>query len=292
MSIRILLVTFSVVLLYCPSDSLAQLTQVESQFVRFVPGADTWEGELQTAITSYRNADGVTLDLVAAIHIGDRSYYQRLNDYFLTQDVVLYEMVADVDDRPALDTAATSLSPLSFMQRALANFLQVSFQLEHIDYSSKIFRHADLSPLQLREIMQEKNENFFSMFLSLALAQMASEQASLANGGPPTSFTMLSVMNALMAEDRSTAFKYLFAEELGRSNGVMVGAGLEQQLTLLGDRNSVALEVLADSLTDDSLKQISIFYGAAHMPGLEREIVQSHGFVKTGQRWMRAWRIR
>ncbi len=257
--------------------------------MRFVPGLGIWQGELQTAITSYENDSGITLDLVAAVHIGESEYYQELNAYFKTRDSVLYELVAEADDRPTPNTATGDRSTLGFMQQSLAGFLNVSFQLDQIDYSAPNFRHADLSPTQLREIMRAKNENFFSMFLSLALAQMATEQSSTSD--TLSSFNLLTVTRALIAEDRANAFKYLFAEELGRSNGVLVGPALEQQLTILGDRNRVALDVLVDTLQQATATKISVFYGAAHMPGIEREITDSLGFKKMDHHWLSAWKI-
>lgn len=77
------------------SAATAQAVNTASGFIRFEAGTEPWQGDLQTAITSYENAQGVTLDLVAAIHIGDRLYYEQLNAYFLTRDRVLYELVAN-----------------------------------------------------------------------------------------------------------------------------------------------------------------------------------------------------
>jgi hypothetical protein len=271
--------------------AVAQNFDDASQFVRFQSGANTWEGELQTAITTYENDSGAIVELVGAIHIADKSYFRALNQYFSTRHAVLYELVAESNQRPQPGTQTAGGSSVSFMQRALANFLRLDFQLEQIDYSPRNFQHADLNPQQLQQIMLAKNENFFSMFLSLALAQIATEQAALANGTQSSSFNMISVMNALAAEDEAIAFKFRFAEELGRSGGVIIGAELESQLTLLGDRNSVALQVLKETLADNSNRAISLFYGAAHMPGLERELLQSMGFTKTAQRWLTAWQI-
>jgi hypothetical protein len=140
--------------------------------------------------------------------------------------------------------------------------------------------------------MAAKNENFFSMFMSLALAQLAAEQAAIAsNTVQPSAFTLLTMMSVLAAEDQGAAFKYLFAQELSRSDGVILGAELEQQLTILGDRNRVALDTLEDALTNSGTTSISLFFGAAHMPGLERELIGSLGFEQTGQGWLTAWHI-
>lgn len=281
--------TVGVIFCFFAVVASAQEDNAEARFVQFINGDGQWEGKLQTAIVSYENAKGVELDLVAAVHLGEVDYYTDLNAYFESRDAVLYELVAYENDRPSPNDQIRNVSTVSFVQRTLGDFLNVSFQLEQVDYSPRNFIHADLNPDELLEIMTAKNENFFSMFMTLAVAQMASEQTALQQGGPTSSFTMLSIVNALLAEDQTAAFKFLFAEELGRTDGVIVGPELESQITILGDRNQAALETLRETLKNPQISTISIFYGAAHMPGIERELLENFGFEKSQQRWIDAW---
>lgn len=274
-------------LLFCATVSSAR-AQEASEYVRFIEGESQWQGELQTAIVTFANEEGVELNLVAAVHLGERDYYAGLNDYFISQDLVLYELVAEADQIPVADGAADS-SLLGYIQQAMANFLQVAFQLNEIDYAQPNFLHADLTPSQLEALMASKNESFLSMFLNLAMAQMA--QQSAGSDEPLSTFNMLSVLRAMNAEDQNAAFKYLFAAELGRSGGVIVDAEFEDQLTILGDRNRAALRVLAEVLQDPNNRSISIFYGAAHMPGIERAILADMGFSRRELRWVSAWTI-
>jgi len=274
-------------LLVCATVSSAW-AQEASEYVRFIEGESQWQGELQTAIVTFANEEGVELNLVAAVHLGERDYYAGLNDYFISQDLVLYELVAEADQIPVADGAADS-SLLGYIQQAMANFLQVAFQLNEIDYAQPNFLHADLTPSQLEALMASKNESFLSMFLNLAMAQMA--QQSAGSDEPLSTFNMLSVLRAMNAEDQNAAFKYLFAAELGRSGGVIVDAEFEDQLTILGDRNRAALRVLAEVLQDPNNRSISIFYGAAHMPGIERAIRADMGFSRRELRWVPAWTI-
>ncbi|HJO11415.1 MAG TPA: hypothetical protein QGI39_05175 [Gammaproteobacteria bacterium] len=262
-----------------------------TSFVLFEPGQEKWQGELKTAITTYQNESGIQLDLVATIHIADSDYFAELNQYFKGRDAVLYELVADADVRPSPDLIQSSSSSVGFLQQMLANFLGVAFQLEHIDYSPQNFIHADLDPASLAEIMQAKGENFLSMFISLALAEMANQQLDSATGASNSAFNLVSIMDAFSATDQRSAFKTLFAEELARSGGVLTDPSLGNQLTILGDRNRVALQVLRDTLRDSTRRRVSIFYGAAHMPGIEQEIVGQMGFTQVSQQWLTAWAI-
>jgi hypothetical protein len=72
---------------------------IASDFVRF--REDAKGAQLQTAIVTYRNAEGVVVDLIGAIHIGDKSYYDALNKRFTTYEELLYEMVGE--DLEAID---------------------------------------------------------------------------------------------------------------------------------------------------------------------------------------------
>lgn len=278
-------------LLCCIGTAALAADTEGSRFIRFVDGDQTRSGELQTAIVSYVNDQGIQLDLVAAVHLADAEYYNQLNRYFSERDRVLYELVAEPDARP-VPGQALPLSPIGFIQQAMAGFLEVEFQLQRIHYGASNFRHADLSPTQLAAALAVRDQGMMGMFLSLAAAQLASEREALASGqAQPSAFTYLSLLEALNAEDRGAAFKYLMARELGRSGGIVIDPQLEAELTILGDRNAAALAVLQQEIDAGDARSISLFYGAAHMPGLERELLQSLGFRRERLRWLSAWQI-
>src|SRR5438067_12196689 len=68
----------------------------EIKFLRFVEDGRAG-GRLETAVVTYRNEAGVTVRLVGAVHIGEKSYYEGLNDTFRGDDAVLYELVKPKD---------------------------------------------------------------------------------------------------------------------------------------------------------------------------------------------------
>src|SRR5687768_5087432 len=53
----------------------------EAKFLRFEDDP-TGGGTLQTSIVRYANDDGATVDLIGAVHVGDRAYYDLLNERF------------------------------------------------------------------------------------------------------------------------------------------------------------------------------------------------------------------
>jgi len=60
-------------------------------YIRFEE--DATGARLQTGISTFRNAQGVTVDLIGAIHVADHAYYAKLNERFKHYDALLYEMV-------------------------------------------------------------------------------------------------------------------------------------------------------------------------------------------------------
>lgn len=79
-------------------------TEAETEDTDFVRFEENKKGaQLQTAIATYRNKRGVTVDLIGAIHIADKNYYDVLNVYFDGYDSLLYEMVGDPVDRFGLE---------------------------------------------------------------------------------------------------------------------------------------------------------------------------------------------
>ena len=98
---------------------------------------------LETAVVTYRNDQGARVDLVAAIHVGDRAYFDALNRMFAGYDAVLYEVVKPAGmEVPAPGERADN--PVSSLQRFIKDMLGLEFQLDQVDYRAKNFVHADL----------------------------------------------------------------------------------------------------------------------------------------------------
>ena len=100
---------------------------------------------MQTAVVTYRNAAGQTVRLVAAIHIAEREYYEQLNADFASDDAVLYELVKPKDSSAAgagVESPHPTIQSAS-LQHMMKDALNLSFQLDVIDYTRPNFVHAD-----------------------------------------------------------------------------------------------------------------------------------------------------
>ena len=282
--------------------------QERSQFLRFVEtGPQT--GRVETAVTSYQTAAGVQVDLVAAIHVADKTYYQTLNQRFSAYDAVLYEMIKIKKPRPS--TAKTSPIPptnrkknrpnqssknprfagqilASQMQRAMQSILQLQSQVEEIDYSPANFIHADMDAATFARLQNQKKENFLTLMLQSALQERRMQLSGQAR--PPS---LAEIFRVFSSGDSAHSLKWLFARQLDQVELML--SGIDQGLdgkgsVIISQRNQVALNVLDQQLRQPQKRNIAIFYGAAHMPDLEKHL-HNRGFRKTNHQWLPAWNL-
>eukprot|EP00897_Mesotaenium_endlicherianum_P008826 jgi/Mesen1/7972/ME000422S07123 len=154
-----------------------------ADFTRFHSRGDG-STELQTAVVTYWKRGPwwdilrpeVQVDLVACVHIGDKEYFENLQEELDTYDRVLYEMVADKGDLadskdgklqrwrpPKLQkTSKRAGSIVGSIQRLMSQILQLDFQLECMDYSADNWYHADLDYATFKRLQKERGESFFS----------------------------------------------------------------------------------------------------------------------------------
>jgi len=64
---------------------------------------------------------------------------------------------------------------------------------------------------------------------------------------------------------------------------------LSGENVIIGDRNGKCLEVLAEQVVAGK-KNVGIFYGAAHFPDMERQLV-AKGYKQVSRKWLTAWRV-
>jgi hypothetical protein len=272
-----------------PATLLGATPEPSGEFLRFLQGAGEFAGELQTAVVTYRNTDGVEVDLVATVHMAERSYYDSLNDYFTTRDAVLYELVADETVRPDGSGVGRGSGVIGFLQTSMTRFLGLSYQLDVINYARPNFVHADLEPQELDAVMAAKGETLFSAFLALVLAEVENQQSRPAvAGSEPLNISLADLVRLFSLPNRQGAFKYLLGQSLALSEGSLM-AITGNGFTLLDDRNEAALNVLGENLRNPVANSYSIYFGAAHMPGLAQGLRQM-GFERRSVTWLTAWR--
>lgn len=264
-----------------------------SQEADYVQWVDDAAGEsLQTAIVTFTHPGGQTLDLIGAVHIGDKSYYQELNTQFKQYDAVLYELVGgpmpktkpDKEARSA-SRGSSSLAWVGKMHETLKNSLELASQMDEVDYSPQNFVHADMSLEEFQKAKESKNESFLGLMVKAWLVQSELE----ASGQASQTGDLAQLMAILLSGDSATELKRMLGSQFHMVEQLVTGIEGSEGSVIIGARNDVALKVLVQQLQTGK-KRFAIFYGAAHLPDMEKKLLAA-GWIKKETRWLNAWNI-
>lgn len=250
------------------------------EVIRIARGDDGAPVALEVALLHFTGNDGVRVDLVGAVHVGEPDYFDTLNRRLSQYDRVLFELVGDPAALGAAKVGAPSL--IGLLQGGMKNALGLSYQLDEIDYSPKHFVHADLAADEFRDSMRARNESWFQLMLrawALGLAQQGKPGAAEAD-----------LLKILLADDRRLALRRLLATQLADQAGMLELISGDSGSTLIEGRNGRVLEVLERELAAGH-RYLAIFYGAGHLPDLGQRLQQDFGFRPASVEWLPAWKL-
>lgn len=266
------------------------------------PGDDEWvrclrndDGEpigLQTAIARYEGVPkggrrAVTVDLVGAIHVGDRAYYEDLNGRFKAYGAVLYELVAPEGTVVPRGGKVRTDNALGAMQNGMKGMLDLEHQLELVDYTRPNFVHADMSFDELLASMKARDEGFLKMYFRM-IGQSIAEQTKATQKGESAEFDL---MRAMFSDDRPRRMKIAMASQLTQLEGLLTSFGGEKGTSLIHERNRTAMDVLARQIGRGQ-RSLAVFYGAGHLTDMDKRLRERFGLRQTAKEWVTAWDLR
>ncbi|MGE3240736.1 MAG: hypothetical protein AB7G28_11925 [Pirellulales bacterium] len=245
---------------------------------------------METAIVRYVPANAKaadptpTVDLVAAVHVGDAAYYEALNRRFDSYDALLYELVAPEGTVVEKGRGTSNTHPLGALQNGMKTMLALEHQLEKVDYTKKNFVHADMSPDQFLQAMKDRNEGFLQMYMKLLGHTLGAQSEMMANGESPD----VAMFAALFADDRPLRLKRILAQQLADTEEMLTSFGGEEGSVLISDRNQAALKVLKKEIADGK-QHLAIFYGAGHLTDMDKRLRTEFGLKPVEITWLTAW---
>ncbi len=256
-----------------------------TNFIRFVE--EEASDSLQTAVVGYESPQKARVDLVGAIHIADKAYFDALNVRFKSYDAVLYELVGpsfEERSKPEVKKEGQNLQWVGQMQTMMRDTLKLRGQLESIDYTAKNFVHADMDLSQFTQTQTQKQESFLSLYFKAAQAQ---KEVNEKRGVNSDAAGLVMLLKILTMKDSSLELKRMIAQEFDSVEDIMAGMETSGGTVLVGERNRVALEVMDKEIAAGK-KRIAIFYGAAHLGDMEERLIKK-GFKRTKVEWLKAW---
>ncbi|HMO14108.1 MAG TPA: hypothetical protein PKD64_00405 [Pirellulaceae bacterium] len=264
------------------------LSEQMKRFLRIKRDENRKSVAMQTSVTRYMKTleDGqrVTVDLIGVVHIGNREYYEKLNEIFQKYDAVLYELVAPEGTRiPKGGRIDDGMNPLAALQRGMKSVLELEFQLDHVDYTVENFVHADMTPEEFSESMVNNEESIVGMFMKALGQGLANSNRS----GPSDTELLL----ALMSRNRAQRLRQMAAEQMeDLESGMVIFSGKDGS-TIINHRNRKAFTVL-DREIEIGKRHLAVFYGAGHLPDMENLLMNERGMKRAGQYWLDAWHLR
>ncbi len=269
-----------------PADVPAGAATVYSRSLQTEP--DSYQ--LQTGLRVFRPAQGPEVVLLGAVHIGEPDYYGKLQDRMDAADLVLYELVTD-ETKPAESLTAEEKAEKTDESAygRFARLVGLSVQTSHIHYKRPNFERCDMTMQQLNALLEkEKAEGGEKgKKASEALRQFSKLRKQLEGDSWLLNFAF---WVAGMSDTIKAELKLMLVFSAGGSSDQMEKAlppRLKQLIT--EDRNDHAMADLTRIVRErPNLRRIVVFYGAAHLPGMEKALL-AQGYQPAGPvEWLSA----
>lgn len=247
---------------------------------------------------------GPSVTLLGVSHLGNKTYYKEIQKKLDRADLVLFEGVGFGDKVPKKNEGRSNA--VSEMQLSLARSMGLVFQLEAIRYDRAHFRNSDLSSEALMTRLKGgplkagRSGKNGSEGKSEKGDQRSKELMEALSGN---SFVLNFLGKALSFFGKDPKFRALMklaiVETLGAIEGDVTrlaessGPDMEKFMkVLLEDRNTIVFRDLRKVLNGKNPpKEIVVFYGAAHMPDLEKRLVEKLGFQSKRDDWLVAFGV-
>lgn len=269
------------------AEPVQEAPDLGTQWIRVASDGQGDPLAMQVAIVRYKgSARGrpVMVDLVGAVHVGDASYYAQLNKRFAGYDALLYELVAPEGTVIRPEDAEKGRSVVGSLQNGMSSMLELEHQLAKIDYSRPNFIHADMSPDEFFKSMENRGEGLLQMYFRM-LGQGIAVQSKQAADGKSMD---LDLLRAMFAPDRARRLKIVFAEQMTNMESLLGGMGGEAGSTIITERNKAALAVLKSQL-EAGKSRLGIFYGAGHLPDMDKRLRAEFALLPEEITWLNAW---
>ncbi len=247
---------------------------------------------------------GPSVTLLGVSHLGNKTYYKEIQKKLDRADLVLFEGVGFGDKVPKKNVGSSNA--VSEMQLSLARSMGLVFQLEAIRYDRAHFRNSDLSSESLMTRLKGgplKSGRSLKEGSSEKSQVSGQENKELMEALSGNSFVLNFLGKALSFFGKDPKFRALMklaiVETLGAIEGDVTrlaessGPDMEKFMkVLLEDRNTIVFRDLRKVLNGKNPpKEIVVFYGAAHMPDLEKRLVEKLGFQSKRDDWLVAFGV-
>ncbi len=266
------------------------------------------EGEYELRLASRTlaplNGQGPKVRLVAAIHIASRDYYRQVQEILDKDTVTLFEGVSNKKDD--FKKQGPSRRPDALYTK-MADALGLISQYEGIDYRREHFHNADLTQGEMLARLRgetlttpkpEGPDQVLGAPAKQAEAKFQTMMEAMNGGGLMGAMANIgltfikynprlraTVLLGIIGTD-PTASEQTMAKQLGGESGKRIAR------LIVEERNQEAISGLRRFIGQRKTGEtIAVFYGAAHLSGIEDALIRRFGYVPESTEWLVAVKV-
>ncbi len=242
----------------------------------------------QNAVASYRKGD-VLVTLVGSTHVAEKACYDQVQKILEEHEAILFEFLgnpADLIERNP--KAMRQLEQSSGMRKHFSEMLELTSQVEGIDYSDPRFIHADFSSKQYQEALAEFKKTPAAK-KGPDPARMAEVMKIVQQVSPET---LAFLNNRGRKQPLEGAKRKKFLAEITRflSHPHLIRGLKPESAVIIGARNKHCLEVLEKQIAKGRTR-LAIYFGSAHLAEMEESLLKN-GYAPEGERkWINVWTV-
>lgn len=250
--------------------------QPPANFVRTAHHADG-SGSLDVGVSAYEQpGTGRRVYLVGAVHIAHVETFVAQQGVLDAMDIVLWEGVgAEEEPDPKV---LERFDVLFKAQMMLQKVLDLDFQLDNINYDRSFWRNSDMSINEIEAALKQRG-----------LSMIPHEELFLAVFG--TIFKFVDPRSIPRNPTVGRMYRASIAPLMADIESLMNQAGTQGLKEVLIElRNEVVMADLRELLDAPGPERIGIYYGAGHLPDMDRVLRDELGLEFLGVHWIPAWR--
>jgi hypothetical protein len=134
-------------------------------------------------------------------------------------------------------------------------------------------------------MQMERGETAATLFIRAMKSQLDGEL----NSSAASELDTFGLIRILTARDSATEFKKALAKNFDQMEAMTAAMEGSEGSVVLSGRNAVATKKIREVLASRKQRRIAVFYGGAHMPGIETSLVRDLKAKVSGEEWLAAW---
>ncbi|NUM40239.1 MAG: hypothetical protein HUU45_01235 [Leptospiraceae bacterium] len=276
---------------YSIFSQIQEFHSVEDGFLRLKASS------LQTGKFKLVSPDtGDIIYLIGVIHIGEKSYYEKINVFSKDMDVLFYEGVS-FSTQKLSNTKHSILQNIAQVANKQTNFKEILKYQESFAKKVSLARQVDeLIPeynwvnadvnyaefqniLKKHEISQHKMMNYLSLDNKNTF-QNYNEIENMDETNPVFIKKIKEYKKIIASNLVTSANDLCFSEKMKLARKI-----------LILERNKVALSFVQKRLNQKNPQIIGMLYGAAHIPDFLNILQKEYGFIIDSHEWLDAWNL-